>query len=58
MDKLIDLELEENESAGLFSRAEAEDMEKLDKIRWFTEYNLLCNKICFPDYKSAMSPTQ
>lgn len=55
MDKLVDLDMEENENAGLFSQADAEDMEKLDKVRLFTQYNLLCNNICFPDYKSTMS---
>lgn len=58
MDKLIDLEMEDSENAGLFSQADAEDMEKLQKVKLYTKFNLLCNKICFPDYKSAMSPSE
>lgn len=58
MDKLADLELEENESNGLFSKADAEDIDKLHKAKSYTEFNLLCNKLCFPDYKQSITPSE
>lgn len=58
MDKLFDLELEESGAGGLFSKADTEDIALLDRSRAILEFNLLCSKLCFPNYRQPMSQNE
>lgn len=52
----IDLDLEDSaEEGGLYSPAETQDIETLLKSESVLNFNLLCSKLCFKDYKKQMT---
>lgn len=52
----LDLDLEDNAGpSGLFSSIDSEDIDILQKSIALTNFNLLCSKVCFKDYKQNMN---
>ncbi len=55
----IDLELEESaEQTGLFSGADNQDIETLQRSINVLNFNLLCSRVCFKDYKQQMQQSE
>lgn len=53
MDKFTDNEL--FESDGIYSREEGEGIELIEKAKRVIDYTLLCNRVCFQNYLTAMT---
>lgn len=56
MSKSLDLDMEETvEQTGLFSPADTQDIETLERSQNVLNFNIMCSQICFKHYKQSMS---
>lgn len=58
MDRLIKESLEDSEAGGIYSKLDEEGISVLLKSKFILEFNLLCSKVCFPDYKHSMTQSE
>lgn len=55
MDKYADSTLADPGVAGIYTHSDITDLEGLEKIKDAVDLTLLCNKVCFKDYRQPIS---
>lgn len=51
MDKFVDSGIDATVSPGLYTQSDIFDIESFEKIKHSADLTILCNRICFKQYK-------